>query len=40
MHRGFGKKNMEGEIILKFADALNFVVANIWFKKNEGRVVD
>ena len=26
-------------MILEFADALNFVVANTWFKKNEGRLI-
>ena len=33
---GFGRRNVEGEMILKFADALNFTVANTWFEKNEG----
>ena len=36
---GFGKRNVEGEMILEFAVALNFVVANTWFKKNEGRLI-
>ena len=36
---GFGKRNVEGEMILELADALNFVVANTWFKKNEGRLI-
>ena len=36
---GFGKINVEGEMILEFADAWNFVVANTWFKKNEGRLI-
>ena len=36
---GFGKGNVEGEVILEFADALNFVVANTRFKKNEGRLI-
>ena len=36
---GFGKRNVEGEMILEFAEALNFVVANTWFKKNEGRLI-
>ena len=36
---GFGKRNVEGEMILEFADAWNFVVANTWFKKNEGRLI-
>ena len=36
---GFGKRNVEGEMILEIADAWNFVVANTWFKKNEGRLI-
>ena len=36
---GFGKRNVEGEMILEFADAWNFVVANTWFKKDEGRLI-
>ena len=36
---GFGKRNVEGEMILEFADAWNLVVANTWFKKNEGRLI-
>ena len=39
VHGGFGKRNVEGEMILEFANALNFVVANTWFKKNEGRLI-
>ena len=35
----FGKQNVEGEIIMEFADALNFVIANIGFKKEEGRLI-
>ena len=30
---GFGKRNVEGEMILEFADALNLSVLNMWFKK-------
>ena len=30
---GFGKRNVEGEVILEFADALNQAVLNMWFKK-------
>ena len=30
---GFGKRNVEGEMILEFADALNLIVLNTWFKK-------
>ena len=36
---GFGIRNVEGGMILEIADALNFVVANTWFKKNEGRLI-
>ena len=40
VHRGFGfgKRNMEGEMILETADALNLVVLNTWFKKKEERL--
>ena len=34
---GFGKRNVEGEMILVTADALNLAVLNTWFKK-EGRL--
>ena len=30
---GFGKRNVEGEMILETADALNLAVLNTWFKK-------
>ena len=30
---GFGKGNVESEMILETADALNIAVLNIWFKK-------
>ena len=32
---GFGKRNVEGEMILEFADALNLAVLNMWFKERE-----
>ena len=32
---GFGKRNVEGEMILETADALNLAVLNTWFKKKE-----
>ena len=35
---GFGKRNMEGEMILETADALNLAVLNTWFKKKEKRL--
>ena len=33
VHDGFGKRNMEGDMILEFADALNFVVATLGSRK-------
>ena len=33
------KRNLGGEMILKFPDTLNFAVANTWFKKDEGRLI-
>ena len=40
VHGGFGIiRNVEGEMILEFADALNFVVANSWFNKDEGKLI-
>ena len=35
---GFGKRNVEGEMILEFADALNLAVLNTWFKKKASRL--
>ena len=35
---GFGKRNVEGEMILETADALNLAVLNTWFKKKERRL--
>ena len=35
---GFGKRNVEGEMILETADALNLVVLNTWFKKEKSLV--
>ena len=32
---GFGKRNVEGEMILENADALNLAVLNTWFKKKK-----
>ena len=36
---GFRKRNVEGEMILEFADALNLAVANTWFVKDEGKLI-
>ena len=33
---GFGKRNVEDEMILEFADALNLAVLNTLFKKRRG----
>ena len=33
---GFGKRNVEDEMILKFADELNQVVLNRWFTRMKG----
>ena len=30
---GFGVHNMEGEMLLEFADAMDLTIANTWFKK-------
>ena len=35
---GFGKRNVEGEMILETANALNLAVLNTWFKKKERRL--
>ena len=35
---GFGKRNVEGEMILETADALDLAVLNTWFRKNEERL--
>ena len=36
---GFGSRNVEGEMLLEFADAWNLAVANTWFKKDIGRLI-
>ena len=35
---GFGKRNVKGEMILEFADALKLAVLNTWFKKKASRL--
>ena len=30
---GFGERNLEGEMLLEFAEATDFIVGNTWFKK-------
>ena len=36
---GFGRRNLEGELLLEFAEARDLVVANTWFKKKDKQVV-
>jgi len=36
---GFGHRNLEGEMLLEFADARNLAVMNTWFKKDEGKLI-
>ena len=36
---GFGVRNVEGEMLLEFADAMDLVVANTWFQKPEEKKV-
>ena len=41
VHGGFGHgvRNTEGEMLLELADAMDLVVANTWFKKDEQKLV-
>src|SRR5260221_942362 len=36
---GFGIRNVEGEMLLEFACAMELVVANTWFKKEDSKKV-
>ena len=36
---GYGTRNVEGEMLLEFADAMDLAVANTWFKKAEQKLV-
>lgn len=36
---GFGSRNVEGEMLLEFTDAMDLVVANTWFKKSDGKLI-
>ena len=36
---GFGRRNMEGEMLLEMADGLQLTVVNTWFKKTEAQLV-
>ena len=41
VHGGYriGKRNVEGERLLKFCDGKELCVANTWFEKNEQRKI-
>ena len=36
---GFGKRNVDGEMLLEFADALDFAIVNTWFKKEVRKMI-
>lgn len=36
---GFGSRNVEGEMLLEFSDAMDLAVANTWFQKTDGKLV-
>jgi hypothetical protein len=36
---GYGNRNVEGEMLLEFADAMDLAVTNTWFKKEDGKLV-
>ena len=36
---GFGRRNVDGEMLLEFADALDFAVVNTWFKKEVRKMI-
>ena len=36
---GFGERNVEGEMLLEFADAMDLAVTNTWFKKDNRQMV-
>ena len=36
---GFGRRNVDGEMLLEFADALDFAVVNTWFKKKVRKMI-
>ena len=36
---GYGVRNTEGEMLLEFADAMDLVIANTWFKKVDQKLV-
>ena len=36
---GFGRQNVDGEMLLEFADALDFAIVNTWFKKEVRKMI-
>jgi hypothetical protein len=32
---GFGNRNLEGELLLEFAEVMNLIVTNTWFQKGD-----
>ena len=36
---GFGRRNVDGEMLLEFADALDFDIVNTWFKKEVRKMI-
>ena len=36
---GFGRRNVDGEMLLEFADALDFAIVNTWFKKEVRKMI-
>ena len=37
--KGFGVRNVEGEMLLEFADAMGLVICNTWFTKTDSQKV-
>ena len=37
--KGFGKRKLEGEMLLEFADAHQLSVMNTWFEKSDGKKI-
>ena len=36
---GFGRRNVDGEMLLEFADALEFAIVNTWFKEEVRKMI-
>jgi hypothetical protein len=37
--KGFGSRNLEGEVLLEFVDTMGMVIVNTWFDKEEAQKV-